>query len=568
MWLPWRKQPALSIYYDPAYRIASAELERRFGIETRRADLALWYLVGERVIRSRDVRSPRRASYDEMGLVHTPAYLESISRAETLAHIFAIAPEEVLVDSMLGAVRLAVGATIDAARESVRTRAATLNLLGGFHHAAPTHGGGLCVINDIAVAVAVLRRDGFVGQIAVLDLDAHPPDGTAACLSLDPTVWIGSLSGSRWDGLAGVDETIVEHTTDATYAAALDALLRRMPTVELTFVIAGGDVVAGDRLGTVGISMAAVRARDLTVARQLGGQSSVWLPGGGYSADSWKVLAGTALALARRSDSPITDRDPLSMRFRAIARRLDPGKLGADDELGSTDLDELFGRPKAPTRLLGYYTTEGLEYALHQYGILSYVERLGYAELRVTIEPAPAGGERACLYAKADGVEHRLIDCSLERREIGKLRVLYIHWLNLRNPREQFSKGRPALPGQDAPGLGLIREMNELFLRMAERLGLHGLAFTPAYFHTAYLAKTRFHFLDPHRQGRFEALVRDLQSVPLAEATALVANGQVHEDGRPYQWEADVMVDLFEQAAESSQATTTVKDSVHFNREV
>jgi hypothetical protein len=50
------------------------------------------------------------------------------------------------------------------------------------------------------------------------------------------------------------------------------------------------------------------------------------------------------------------------------------------------------------------------------------------------------------------------------------------------------------------------------------------------------------HFVDPLRQGRFEALVRDLGEVPLLEASQAVADGRVRLRGAPYVWEAEDMV--------------------------
>jgi hypothetical protein len=77
---------------------------------------------------------------------------------------------------------------------------------------------------------------------------------------------------------------------------------------------------------------------------------------------------------------------------------------------------------------------------------------------------------------------------------------------------------------------------------MARRLALGGVAFRPAHFHTAFSARHNLQFADPARQGRFEALVRDLAEVPLGEATAAVDAGRVRMDGEPYTWEADDMV--------------------------
>jgi hypothetical protein len=119
--------------------------------------------------------------------------------------------------------------------------------------------------------------------------------------------------------------------------------------------------------------------------------------------------------------------------------------------------------------------------------------------------------------------------------------ILFIHWLSLRNPLARFSDRRPQLPGQEVPGLGLAREAGTLLARIAIRLGLSGVAFRPSHFHLAYTARHDFEFVDPARQGRFEAMVRDLSALPLLDATHAVAEGRIRLNGNPYVWEADEM---------------------------
>jgi hypothetical protein len=120
--------------------------------------------------------------------------------------------------------------------------------------------------------------------------------------------------------------------------------------------------------------------------------------------------------------------------------------------------------------------------------------------------------------------------------------VLYVHWLSLRHPRAQFSLLRPRLPGQEVPGLGLARETGEMLALMALRLGLAGVAYRPAHYHTAFAGRHHFSFVEAERQGRFEALIRDLRDVPLLEATRAIEAGRVMLDGKPYEWEPDEMV--------------------------
>ena len=271
------------VFYDESYRLPFAGLELSTGIEPRRVDFTTWYLLETGVLRPAEVHRPLPASYEQLARVHDAAYLESLARPETLARIFAVDPSDVPVDTVLDTLRRVCGGTLEAARMALARRSPVANLAGGFHHAAPDHGGGFCALNDIAVALAAVRAEGFDGTTVVVDLDAHPPDGTAACFAGDSKVWIGSISASNWGGLPGVDEVVMpDGTGDAEYLAKLEALLGRMPRAQLAFVVAGGDVLRGDRFGRLGLSLEGARRRDCSVARALRGLPAVWLPGGGY----------------------------------------------------------------------------------------------------------------------------------------------------------------------------------------------------------------------------------------------------------------------------------------------
>jgi acetoin utilization deacetylase AcuC-like enzyme len=540
-----RRRLRAPIWYAPAYRLPIPGLEAQSGQEPRRADLVTWYLVEERVARDRDLRTPTRASYEDLLRVHDAAYLESLLSQETLARIFAVSPGEIVVDEVMHTLRLAVGGTIAAARAARDAGTATFNLMGGFHHAGPALGGGMCALNDVAIAIAALRADGYEGAIVVLDLDAHPPDGLAACASSMSGVTIGSISGSDWGPLPGaVDEVFLPDADDAKYAEALSALLARLPRPALAFVIAGGDVLRGDRLGRLQLTLAGARARDLAVVEWLARAPSVWLPAGGYSNASWKVLAGSYLAVSRRSRRPVKNKDPLMSRYAAVARGLDPARLsGADDPASMADVEaELFGRPPPQPRFLDYYTKEGIEYALSRYGVEQHLRRLGYERLSIDIDAPDEVGQRVMVRGEAGGAMHLLIDLIMGRGMVDGEPALIVHWLSLRNPRAAFDRDRRALPGQEVPGLGLARDMGALFGRMAERLGLACVAFRPAFLHTAYASRAHFHFLDPARQLRFVMLLSDLKTVPLGELTRALAEGRVRLDGQPYAWEAELMI--------------------------
>ncbi len=542
--MPWpfaRRRP-VTLWYHEAYRLVVPALEAAVGMETRRADLVAWHLLDTRVVRAEWVRTPEKIAYEDLGRVHPFEWIASLDDPERLARAFQLEPGEAPVGDLLVSVRTACGGTLAAARETLRTGVPALNLLGGFHHAAPERAAGFCLFNDIAVALAALREEGFTGRAGVLDFDAHPPDGTAACLAHDPSSWIGSLSGSAWGPLPQVDETVLpERCGDGPYLEALAALLDRMPRVDLAFVVAGGDVLHNDRLGQLGLTLDGARRRDLAVAEALGRTPAVWLPAGGYNPDAWRVLAGTGVALVRRSKKPIARAaDPMAGRYARLALRL-PQPPPPDALDLSQDIDHALGlaRPRRG-RLLGYYTADGLEIVFEHYKLYPQIRRLGYSDLTLEIEPTESG-DLLRVYGRAGREAHVVIEGSFARAEVAGRPVLFVNWLSLRHPLAQFTLNRPRLPGQDAPGLGLLTEMTHLMIRMAIRLGLEGIAFRPAYYHLAYLARGECRFVDPARQGRFEALMRDLGHLPLPELSQALADGKVLAGGVPYAWEASDM---------------------------
>src|SRR5205823_990631 len=93
---------------------------------------------------------------------------------------------------MVEAFWLAAGGTILAARLALR-EGIGFNLSGGFHHAFPAHGEGFCAINDIAIAIRRLQRDGLIHRAMVVDCDVHHGNGTAAIFAADPSVYTLSI---------------------------------------------------------------------------------------------------------------------------------------------------------------------------------------------------------------------------------------------------------------------------------------------------------------------------------------------------------------------------------------
>jgi len=150
------------------------------------------------------------------------------------------------------------------------------NLAGGTHHAFADHGEGFCVLNDVAVAISKLCEEGAIERAAVIDLDVHQGNGTAAIFEQVEEVFTFSMHGERNYPLAKMRSTLdvplADGTGDAEY---LDALQEHLPSVlersraEIAFYLAGVDVAAGDRYGKLALTEQGIRRRDRLVIGML-----------------------------------------------------------------------------------------------------------------------------------------------------------------------------------------------------------------------------------------------------------------------------------------------------------
>ena len=121
--------------------------------------------------------------------------------------------------------------------------------------------------------------------------------------------------------------------------------------------------------------------------------------------------------------------------------------------------------------------------------------------------------------------------------------VLYVEWLLLQNPRAEFLR-RPRLPGQEHPGLGLLREVVGLLVVMCDRLGLDGILFVPAHYYMAALGRRHLRFLSPEDAAVYEALRNAVAELSLAAATRAIEDGRVVDSasGEVIWWHTPPMV--------------------------
>ncbi|MFQ5538183.1 MAG: histone deacetylase [Gemmatimonadota bacterium] len=244
-------------------------------------------VVGRGWMAREDFQEPKPASWDELSLVHTPAYLNKIRRnklSSTERWLLEVPFSEALVKASL----LSCGGTVQTARTAL-SRWVGVHVGGGFHHAFSDHGEGFCLLNDIALAAALLLEEGAVGRVAVVDLDVHQGNGTAAIFADEERVFTFSMHQENNYPFpkqhSDLDVGLEDGVGDEEYLNLLRTHLERAlaPRPDLILYLAGADPYREDQLGGLALSMEGLRQRDVIVfaaARERGIPVAVTLAGG------------------------------------------------------------------------------------------------------------------------------------------------------------------------------------------------------------------------------------------------------------------------------------------------
>ena len=277
---------------------------------TRKYRLVRDRLVAEGTISEADVVTPQQASGDEIALVHTSEYVRKITTG-TLSQEEELVLEVPFSPALREAAWLCAGGSVLTARLALE-RGVAVHLGGGHHHAFPNHGEGFCLINDVAIAIRVLKRDGLVRRAMVVDLDVHHGNGTAAIFQGIDDVFTFSMHQERnypaWKPPSDLDIGLEDGTGDAEYLALLERHLREIlgrHRPDLVFYLAGADPYRFDQLGGLGLTLEGLRRRDELVfaaAAQAGARVAVCLAGG-YAMrpdDTIEIHCNTVRAVAQR----------------------------------------------------------------------------------------------------------------------------------------------------------------------------------------------------------------------------------------------------------------------------
>ena len=222
-------------------------------------------------------------------LAHSPEYVRKVIEG-------ALTPAEVREigfpwsPGMVERSRRSVGATLAACASALRDGLG-VNLAGGTHHAYRDKGSGYCVFNDAAIAARWLQQERSASfRVAIIDLDVHQGNGTAAIIGQDPSVMTLSMHGEKnfpfRKEASQIDIGLPDGCQDDQYLNALHRALRQVHVSfapDFILYLAGADAHEGDRLGRLKLTTTGMLARDEAVfdlGRALGVPVAVAMAGG------------------------------------------------------------------------------------------------------------------------------------------------------------------------------------------------------------------------------------------------------------------------------------------------
>src|SRR5699024_1250555 len=172
----------------PLYVYDKSLLEYRFNdqhpFNQMRVKMTTDFLASSEFLKEEDIIKPRKATDEELLLVHQPDYVEAVKKAgegtlpESQMESYGLASDDTpTFDDMHEKSKMLVGATLTAVDEVMKGNAKkVLSLAGGLHHGFTGRASGFCIYNDSAVAIEYMRKN-YGLKVLYIDTDAHHGDG-------------------------------------------------------------------------------------------------------------------------------------------------------------------------------------------------------------------------------------------------------------------------------------------------------------------------------------------------------------------------------------------------------
>jgi len=260
----------IKIAYSPVYKYTLPD-GHRFPMD--KYELVPEQLLHEGTVTQENFFHPQQLTKEEILLTHTLEYYNKLhalplERKEERAIGFPVR------NDLIERGKFIAHGTLECALHAMES-GISLNVAGGTHHAFADRGEGFCIFNDFAIAANLLLHRKQTKKILIVDLDVHQGNGTAKIFERDERVFTFSMHGERNYPVrkqkSDLDIGLPDGCDDGLFLKTLeDTLPQLIDQVKpsLIFYLSGVDVLAVDKLGRLGMSLAGCKRRDEIVFAQ------------------------------------------------------------------------------------------------------------------------------------------------------------------------------------------------------------------------------------------------------------------------------------------------------------
>jgi len=286
--------------------------------------------------------SPREASREELGWIHTPEYVDAIQTTSGKPEV-QLDPDTSTSPLSYQTALLAAGGLLQSLdhimAQEIRNAFAPVRPPG--HHAEADRAMGFCLFNNIAVAAEYLLRRKGLSRIQIVDWDIHHGNGTQnAFLDRDDVLYFSTHQSPHYPGTGHWMESgmgpgegftlnipLQGGKTDADYLFIFRQLLApvtRQFRPDAILVSAGFDVAAEDPLGSMQITalgFAALTRELVSLAREVCENRLLIVLEGGYEL---KALAQGVQAVLEQLSGTVPPPEIPAQASSQLERELAP----------------------------------------------------------------------------------------------------------------------------------------------------------------------------------------------------------------------------------------------------
>jgi len=233
--------------------------------------------------------------------------------------------------------------------------------------------------------------------------------------------------------------------------------------------------------------------------------------------------------------------------------------IGTD--LGTIDIGSNLGNlssVKSEKLFLKRFRADDLYEIMKEVGMIDHLGKRGFDDLNISIDVDESYIHYLKLYAGEASPETLLMALRLTEtkflpdkrffegtKDIPTYDMIVIEWLSAQNPKVNFDKSKPQLPGQTKPGLGILNFCFDMMYRVAREVTKDGFLDVPDHMHGSIMYSKKFKFFDPVQEAILKAILRDLKDYSLLDISWGMITGTIIDDYKNIPQEYDPAEQIF-----------------------